>query len=314
MVSCLPSCGFRSTIVSNMDFVPEVVKLVVKKKLDVWVIIQVFVLNLAWMLALSIPMAVLSGTLMAFGRLASDSEVLAMKASGISPKMNYYQDPQTLAQDFNAGRLDLVTTNALNYLRMAPQIEPNRDSDIYGAISGGKKTYQYLVLARADAGVADFTNLCGKTSLIQANDPTAAIYLNSLLSKHGQPAPHVCFQEVMELPSLSQVVLGVFFKKGVVGITTKSMFETMVDLNPQLGKQLTILAASPELANGIFFFHKQVAPEVKALLLKHILNLKATSYGQQILVLYKIDGLAPFEPTDLDSTKVLLQEDEQLKP
>ena len=73
------------TLVLIVDFVPEVVKLVVKKKLDVWVIIQVFVLNLAWMLALSIPMAVLSGTLMAFGRLASDSEVLAMKASGISP-------------------------------------------------------------------------------------------------------------------------------------------------------------------------------------------------------------------------------------
>jgi len=73
------------TLVLIVDFVPDVVKLVVKKKLDTWVIIQVFVLNLAWMLALSIPMAVLSGTLMSFGRLASESEVLAMKASGISP-------------------------------------------------------------------------------------------------------------------------------------------------------------------------------------------------------------------------------------
>ena len=73
------------TLVLIVDFVPDVVKLVIKKKLDAWVILQVFVLNLAWMLALSIPMAVLSGTLMAFGRLASDSEVLAMKASGVSP-------------------------------------------------------------------------------------------------------------------------------------------------------------------------------------------------------------------------------------
>jgi len=73
------------TLVLIVDFVPDVVKLVIKKKLDTWVIIQVFVLNLAWMLALSIPMAVLSGTLMSFGRLSSESEVLAMKASGISP-------------------------------------------------------------------------------------------------------------------------------------------------------------------------------------------------------------------------------------
>ena len=73
------------TLVLIVDFVPDVVKLVVKKKLDAWIIIQVFVLNLAWILALSVPMAVLSGTLMAFGRLASDFEILAMKSAGISP-------------------------------------------------------------------------------------------------------------------------------------------------------------------------------------------------------------------------------------
>ncbi len=73
------------TLVLIVDFIPDVVKLVVRKNLDVWIILQVFVLNLAWMLALSIPMAVLSGTLMAYGRLSSESEILAMKASGTSP-------------------------------------------------------------------------------------------------------------------------------------------------------------------------------------------------------------------------------------
>ncbi|MBI3872132.1 MAG: LptF/LptG family permease [candidate division Zixibacteria bacterium] len=72
------------TMVLVVDFVPEVVRMVVSKGLPAWVIIQVFVLNLAWMLALSVPMAVLSGTLMAFGRLSGDSETLAMKAAGIS--------------------------------------------------------------------------------------------------------------------------------------------------------------------------------------------------------------------------------------
>lgn len=72
------------TLVLIVDFVPEVVSMVISKGLAAGVIIQVFVLNLAWMLALSVPMAVLSGTLMAFGRLSSDSEILAMKASGVS--------------------------------------------------------------------------------------------------------------------------------------------------------------------------------------------------------------------------------------
>jgi len=54
------------------------------KGLSFWTILQFFVLNLAWILALAIPMAVLIATLMAFGRLASDREIDAMKASGIS--------------------------------------------------------------------------------------------------------------------------------------------------------------------------------------------------------------------------------------
>lgn len=72
------------TLVLIIDFVPDVVSMVVSKGLSASVILQVFVLNLAWMLALSVPMAVLSGTLMAFGRMAADSEILAAKAAGVS--------------------------------------------------------------------------------------------------------------------------------------------------------------------------------------------------------------------------------------
>ncbi len=72
------------TFVLIMDFILEIMNLIVGKGLGTWLILQVFVLNLAWMLALSIPMAVLVSTLMAFGRLSQDNEITAFKASGIS--------------------------------------------------------------------------------------------------------------------------------------------------------------------------------------------------------------------------------------
>ncbi len=53
------------------------------KGLPAGIILEFFFLNMAWILALAIPMAVLVSTLMAFGRLSSDSEIAAMKASGI---------------------------------------------------------------------------------------------------------------------------------------------------------------------------------------------------------------------------------------
>lgn len=54
------------------------------KGLDMGILIEFLFLNLAWILALAVPMAVLIATLMAFGRLSADNEVVAMRASGIS--------------------------------------------------------------------------------------------------------------------------------------------------------------------------------------------------------------------------------------
>lgn len=74
---------FVVTFVLILDFVPNVIEMAIGKDLDLLTILWVFVLNLAWMLALSVPMATLVATLMAFGRMTSDFEVLAIKSSGI---------------------------------------------------------------------------------------------------------------------------------------------------------------------------------------------------------------------------------------
>jgi lipopolysaccharide export system permease protein len=54
------------------------------KGLDVLTILEYLFLNLAWIVALAVPMAVLIATLMSFGRLSEDNEITAMRTSGIS--------------------------------------------------------------------------------------------------------------------------------------------------------------------------------------------------------------------------------------
>jgi lipopolysaccharide export system permease protein len=74
---------FVITFLFLVDFLIRILSSILSKGLGWRVVLEV--LNLAWMLALSIPMAVLVATLMAFGRFSSDNEVTAMKALGISP-------------------------------------------------------------------------------------------------------------------------------------------------------------------------------------------------------------------------------------
>jgi len=76
---------FGITFLFVVDFLVKILDSVLSKGLPTSTVIEIFVLNLAWMLSLSIPMAVLVASLMAFGRLSGDQEITACKAAGVSP-------------------------------------------------------------------------------------------------------------------------------------------------------------------------------------------------------------------------------------
>ncbi|MBW6514716.1 MAG: LptF/LptG family permease [Candidatus Syntrophosphaera sp.] len=72
------------TFILLIDRMLDLMNLIIEKKLDAGTIIDLFSLSLPYMLALSIPMAVLVATILAFGRMAVDRETIAMKSSGIN--------------------------------------------------------------------------------------------------------------------------------------------------------------------------------------------------------------------------------------
>jgi len=71
------------TFLLFINFLLRAIDRFLGKGLDVITILEYLFLNLAWIIALSVPMAVLLATLMAFGRLSEDNEINAMRASGI---------------------------------------------------------------------------------------------------------------------------------------------------------------------------------------------------------------------------------------
>jgi len=72
------------TLVFTVGNIMQVADLIINKGVNLFQVIKVFFLLMPSLLTFTIPMAVLLGTLMAFGRLAGDSEIQAMLYSGIS--------------------------------------------------------------------------------------------------------------------------------------------------------------------------------------------------------------------------------------
>ena len=73
-----------STFLLFINFLLRAVDRFLGNGIEVLTILEYLFLTLAWIIALSVPMAVLLSTLMTFGRLSEDNEINAMRASGIS--------------------------------------------------------------------------------------------------------------------------------------------------------------------------------------------------------------------------------------
>jgi len=73
------------TFILLINEIPRLLGVLVAHQADAWTILRVFLNLLPSILAVTIPMAFLLGVLLAFGRLSSDSEIVALRSSGVSP-------------------------------------------------------------------------------------------------------------------------------------------------------------------------------------------------------------------------------------
>ena len=71
------------TFIFEMDVLTEYLDLIINRGVPVGAVLQLFILSLGFVVALSVPCAVLVAELMTFGRLSQDNEITALRASGI---------------------------------------------------------------------------------------------------------------------------------------------------------------------------------------------------------------------------------------
>ncbi len=71
------------TFILVMDVLFDYMDLMVNRGVAAGVVLQLFVLSLGYIVALSVPCAVLVAVLMTFGRMSQDNEIIALRANGV---------------------------------------------------------------------------------------------------------------------------------------------------------------------------------------------------------------------------------------
>jgi ABC-type phosphate/phosphonate transport system substrate-binding protein len=164
---------------------------------------------------------------------------------------------------------------------------------------------QYVLLARAADGLRGLVDLSGKrlVSLSGRRMGLAAEWLNIQLRESNLPEVDQHFGQVKQSAKVSGAVLPVFFKQADACITTQSGFETMSQLNPQLGKQLSAIKISPSLLPSLICLRKDLDPDLKEELRQALLSLHTDTGGQQVLTLFALDKLIPLIPAHISSAR-----------
>ena len=72
------------TTVLFLQFLMRAIDRFLGKGLDVFTILEYLYLNLAWIIALSVPMSLLISSVMTYGRMSQDNEITALKSAGVN--------------------------------------------------------------------------------------------------------------------------------------------------------------------------------------------------------------------------------------
>ena len=182
------------------------------------------------------------------------------------------------------------------------------------AAYGERTTEEYLLLVHRDSHVERLEQLRGATLKI-LNTPQmslATLWLDTLLLEAGLKAHPEFFSQVTRNNKASLVTLPVFFHQAGACLVTRSSFNVMGELNPQLASQLRIVAASPPVIPVCFAFRADEKSPVRPEILNEMMRLSEWPAGRQILTLVKSDRVVERPVSSLDSSLELIAKHERL--
>jgi ABC-type phosphate/phosphonate transport system substrate-binding protein len=205
-----------------------------------------------------------------------------------------------------AGRVQLLIIPCWDYLSMDIQ----DDSDPYFVGVGDTGILKRcLLLTQKNSGLNSFEDLRGKsiTILDSMNSILSVKWMETVLLEEKLGAPETFFSRVEKVTKSSSAVLPVFFGKHDACIVDQPAFETLKELNPQIGERLHVAAISEPLLNTIVCLSKSgwVSAKQRKDTILSLPELNASPSGQQILTLFKVNKLAPFKPEYLDGVNRL---------
>lgn len=172
----------------------------------------------------------------------------------------------------------------------------------------GKIMERYVLLVRRDNPAARLADLRGCTVGL-FDGPygnLCAVWAETLLLDQHLGRADSFWGTITTPTKVTQAVLPVFFSNSAACVVTSEGFRTMCALNPQLDRQLRVLAESPALVPSICCFRADYDSPYRDKFLAGMGRVAECAAGRQTLALVHSDGLVARPLSDMDAACALL--------
>ena len=227
------------------------------------------------------------------------------------PEPAIFKDIDAILRSLREKQVDALGITTIEYDRLRREVD---FAPIFVTYNAGRITEQYVLLAHRDGPVKSIAALRGRSLVLHTNPRAclAPLWLDTILVGHGHPTGARFAGMIARDTRLSKVVLPVFFRQADACVVTRSAFDTMAELNPQLARQLTVLAESPAMVPAVFAFRADYNPIFRENLIAGVNDLKKTPAGQQVLTIFHSEDIKVHPASCLDTALELIATHERL--
>ncbi|MDP1579013.1 MAG: PhnD/SsuA/transferrin family substrate-binding protein [Candidatus Didemnitutus sp.] len=230
----------------------------------------------------------------------------------VDPNVSIYKSIDEIRAALLTEQVDCVSMTTVE-LWQIHQTVPVWPTIVLGTSDEGVSS-EFVLLVHNDSPVRQFSDLQGESLLIHGNgnDEFAKRWLETELLDAKLGRLEDFWSKTTTAPKLSRAILPVFFKQEKACLVTRAAFRTMAELNPQVGRQLRVIATSPSVVTVTFSFRANPDSPHRERLIAQVGRITETTMGRQTLALFQTEELVARPFTELEPSFALLDRHQRL--
>ncbi|WP_320035169.1 hypothetical protein [Halarcobacter sp.] len=216
----------------------------------------------------------------------------------IKLSIKFYKDMNLLLKDYKDKKLAAVLSNDLFYLENKEYI--NKYSDKKWIVSRSNEKFEELYLIKNRKSKFTLKNF--DTQEILYIDKYAKIWFESLIETE---AIDNISSKLKKVNKPKKLFYELFFKENSISIMSKSMYDTMIELNPQIKEKVEIISKSEKIFFlGMGFKRKNLEKEISQIANKLISSINQSEDNFETTNYIQVQNISEVEDSELEKLEL----------